>query len=46
MVDLSTRWIDKVARGDKPFFLNLCPNLVHGPVMTRDRKRKKSTVLW
>ncbi len=39
MVDLSTRWIGKVARGDKPFFLNLCPNLVHGPVMTRDRKR-------
>lgn len=39
MVDLSTRWIGRVARGDKPFFLNLCPNLVHGPVMTRDRKR-------
>ncbi len=39
MTDLSQRWIEKAARGDKPFFLNLCPNLVHGPVMTRDRKR-------
>lgn len=39
MTDLSRRWIQKVARQDKPFFLNLCPNLVHGPVMTRDRKR-------
>ena len=39
MVDLSTRWIDKVACEPNPFFLNLCPNLVHGPVMTRDRKR-------
>ena len=39
MTDLSQRWIEKVALGDKPFFLNLCPNLVHGPVMTRDRKR-------
>ena len=39
MVDLSTRWISKVGRGDKPFFLNLCPSLVHGPIMTRDRKR-------
>ena len=39
MTDLSQRWIRKVARGDQPFFLNLCPNLVHGPVMTRDRKR-------
>ena len=39
MTDLSQRWIQKVARGKKPFFLNLCPNLVHGPVMTRDRKR-------
>jgi arylsulfatase A-like enzyme len=39
MTDLSQRWIQKAARGDKPFFLNLCPNLVHGPVMTRDRKR-------
>ena len=37
MTDLSQRWIQKAARGDKPFFLNLCPNLVHGPVMTRDR---------
>jgi arylsulfatase A-like enzyme len=39
MTDLSQRWIQKAARSDKPFFLNLCPNLVHGPVMTRDRKR-------
>ncbi|MCA9195026.1 MAG: sulfatase-like hydrolase/transferase [Planctomycetales bacterium] len=39
MTDLSQRWIQKVARGDKPFFLNLCPSLVHGPIMTRDRKR-------
>ena len=40
MVDLSTRWIRKQAeQGKKPFFLNLCPNLVHGPVMTRDKKR-------
>jgi arylsulfatase A-like enzyme len=39
MTDLSQRWIQKAARGDKPFFLNLCPNLVHGPVMTRDHKR-------
>ncbi|XZE55108.1 sulfatase-like hydrolase/transferase [Planctomycetaceae bacterium SH139] len=39
MTDLSQRWIQKVALGDEPFFLNLCPNLVHGPVMTRDRKR-------
>ena len=39
MTDLSQRWIDKAARSEKPFFLNLCPNLVHGPVMTRDRKR-------
>lgn len=39
MVDLSSRWLRKVGRGDKPFFLNLCPSLVHGPTMTRDRKR-------
>jgi arylsulfatase A-like enzyme len=39
MTDLTQRWIRKAARGEKPFFLNLCPNLVHGPVMTRDRKR-------
>jgi len=39
MTDLSQRWIEKVAGGNQPFFLNLCPNLVHGPVMTRDRKR-------
>ena len=39
MTDLAQRWIQKVSSDDKPFFLNLCPNLVHGPVMTRDRKR-------
>lgn len=39
MVDLSSRWLREVGRGDKPFFLNLCPSLVHGPIMTRDRKR-------
>lgn len=39
MTDLSQRWLRKVTPGKKPFFLNLCPNLVHGPVMTRDRKR-------
>ena len=39
MTDLSQRWIRKIAQAEKPFFLNLCPNLVHGPVMTRDQKR-------
>ena len=39
MTDLSQRWITKVSQQDKPFFLNLCPSLVHGPVMTRDKKR-------
>ena len=39
MTDLSQRWISKVSKMDKPFFLNLCPSLVHGPVMTRDKKR-------
>ncbi|MEO1855925.1 MAG: sulfatase [Rubritalea sp.] len=39
MTDLSQRWISKVSKKDKPFFLNLCPSLVHGPVMTRDKKR-------
>ncbi len=29
----------KGLKKDEPFFLNLCPNLVHGPVMTRDKKR-------
>lgn len=39
MTDLSQRWITKVSKKDKPFFLNLCPSLVHGPIMTRDKKR-------
>ena len=39
MTDLSQRWIAKVSKQDKPFFLNLCPSLVHGPIMTRDKKR-------
>jgi arylsulfatase A-like enzyme len=39
MTDLGQRWITKVAQQDKPFFLNLCPSLVHGPIMTRDKKR-------
>lgn len=39
MTDLSQRWIRNVAAKDQPFFLNLCPSLVHGPIMTRDRKR-------
>jgi len=39
MTDLSQRWIEKVSKKDKPFFLNLCPSLVHGPIMTRDKKR-------
>ena len=40
MLDLATKWLRKqAAEEQKPFFLNLCPNLVHGPVMTRDKKR-------
>ena len=39
MTDLSQRWIAKVSKQNKPFFLNLCPSLVHGPIMTRDKKR-------
>jgi len=38
-VDLSLRWMAKVRSGDKPFFLNYCTSLVHGPVSARDRKR-------
>ena len=38
-VDLSLRWMEKVRHGDKPFFLNYCTSLVHGPVSARDRKR-------
>lgn len=39
LTDVSVRWIDKVGRGQKPFFLNFCTKLVHGPIMTRDQKR-------
>ena len=31
--------MEKVRHGDKPFFLNYCTSLVHGPVSARDRKR-------
>lgn len=37
--DLALRWLAKAKDGGKPFFLNLCPSLVHGPISTRDRKR-------
>ena len=37
--DLAVRWLDKAKDQGKPFFLNLCPSLVHGPISTRDRKR-------
>lgn len=39
LTDISLRWLKKVGTQDKPFFLNFCPKLVHGPIMTRDRKR-------
>jgi len=39
LTDISLRWLKKVGRKDQPFFLNFCPKLVHGPIMTRDRKR-------
>ena len=39
LTDISVRWLNKVGRKDQPFFLNFCPKLVHGPIMTRDRKR-------
>ena len=39
LTDISLRWLNKVGRKDEPFFLNFCPKLVHGPIMTRDRKR-------
>ncbi len=39
LTDISLRWLNKVGRKDQPFFLNFCPKLVHGPIMTRDRKR-------
>jgi len=39
LTDISLRWLNKVGRQDQPFFLNFCPKLVHGPIMTRDRKR-------
>lgn len=37
--DLALRWLAKAKDGGKPFFLNLCPSLVHGPISTRDRER-------
>jgi arylsulfatase A-like enzyme len=37
--DLAVRWLGKAKDSGKPFFLNLCPSLVHGPISTRDRKR-------
>ncbi len=37
--DLAIRWMNKVKDQGKPFFLNFCPSLVHGPFTTRDRKR-------
>jgi arylsulfatase A-like enzyme len=39
VTDLAVRWLDKAKDQNKPFFLNLCPSLVHGPISTRDRKR-------
>jgi arylsulfatase A-like enzyme len=39
VIDLAVRWLDKAKNSDQPFFLNLCPSLVHGPISTRDRKR-------
>ncbi|MGA1130470.1 MAG: sulfatase-like hydrolase/transferase, partial [Chthoniobacterales bacterium] len=37
--DLAVKWLEKAKDQGKPFFLNLCPSLVHGPISTRDRKR-------
>lgn len=39
LTDISLRWLKKVGKQDQPFFLNFCPKLVHGPIMTHDRKR-------
>jgi len=39
VTDLAVRWLAKAKDQGKPFFLNLCPSLVHGPISTRDRKR-------
>jgi arylsulfatase A-like enzyme len=39
LTDIAIRFLDKAGRKDQPFFLNFCPKLVHGPIMTRDRKR-------
>ncbi len=39
VTELAVRWLGKAKDSDKPFFLNLCPSLVHGPISTRDRKR-------
>ena len=38
-VDLAQRWMEKVRQGDKPFFLNYCTSMVHGPLSARDRTR-------
>ncbi|MBT7702438.1 MAG: sulfatase-like hydrolase/transferase [Verrucomicrobia bacterium] len=37
--ELAVRWLGKAKDSGQPFFLNLCPSLVHGPISTRDRKR-------
>ena len=39
LTDISLRFLQKAGRKDQSFFLNFCPKLVHGPIMTRDRKR-------
>ncbi len=39
VTELAVRWLGKAKDQKKPFFLNLCPSLVHGPISTRDRKR-------
>lgn len=39
VTNVAVRWLDKASGQGKPFFLNLCPSLVHGPISTRDRKR-------
>ncbi len=39
VTELAVKWLAKAKDSGKPFFLNLCPSLVHGPISTRDRKR-------
>ncbi|NIL97533.1 MAG: sulfatase-like hydrolase/transferase [Planctomycetales bacterium] len=39
VTELAVRWLDKAKDQGRPFFLNLCPSLVHGPISTRDRRR-------